>query len=577
MPQPDPARSRAVLIGVDAYREPPLHPLPSVAAGVWRLKELLTDPAVWGLPHGHCEVLPNPGSSDEILHTVYEAARAATDTLVVYFAGHGRLVGGTDLRLMLPAAHPGALYGAVRYSDLRRVLLEERRAANQVVILDCCYSGAAVEETMGGAEEITDRVAVERSYLMTSCAAQEAAFAPHGETYPAFTGALIRAVARGVPGAPDPLPMRDLFVQVRQALNARGLPEPKDLATGVGHEITLVRNRGGRGARPLPPAGWQRRFRALCQAAATAAVVLAATSPARLPPTPPADDRPPAIDYRAADPCALTDPAGLGRFGRAGQDPAYGGFERCDVLVERADGAEIDVMVGFEHGQERSPAGARGGIAVVRQPAASDRCVRELLPDGDDVTVTVLAKTGDSTTAPLCEMADAAIVYAAEALSKGLAEGRLPARPETFPADSLFRTDACTLLDGAALEAVPGVDADDPDTGFGNWSCTWWSTTSHLQVALRFDRGRPPMAGEGTPTRVRGRRAFVQPELDDADMCQVRVVQRTYSAGPDRPLAETLDIAIRGDGDRPVAALCRLAQDLADTAAAGLPGVRAER
>ncbi|MEU4655301.1 caspase family protein [Streptomyces sp. NPDC023723] len=585
MPQPDPARSRAVLIGVNEYEQPLLHSLPSVAPGVRRLAELLTDPTVWGLSEKHCVELPNPATSDEVLKAVCAAARAATDTLLVYFAGHGHLIGGTDLRLMLPTAHPGALYGAVKYGDLRRVLLEERRAENQVVILDCCYSGAAVDERMGGAEDFVDGVGVDRSYLMTSCAAQEASFAPRGEMYPAFTGALIRAIGRGVPGAPDPLPMRDLFVHVRRALNARGLPEPRDLATGVGHEIALVRNRGKDRPVPgdapaLPPPGWKRRLR---RVAATAAIAVTATSSAHLTPGNGVADGIPrdlravsrAVDYHDADPCALTDPAGLGRFGRAGQDAAYGGFERCDVLVEGEDGDEIDVMVGFDKGQEPPTRGVekRDGITVVKQPAESDRCVRELLPDGDDITVTVLAKTGGSTTAPLCEIADAATGHALTALRKGLENGGLPARPETFPDDSLFRTDACALLNGAALEAVPGVDAADPDAGFGNWSCTWWSPTGHLQVDLRFDRGQSPTAGDGTPTSVQGRRAFVQPEADDENMCQVRVVQRTYSDGPDRPLAETLDVAVRGDENPSTDALCALANQLADASASGLPPV----
>ncbi|MDQ0776790.1 hypothetical protein QF026_005256 [Streptomyces aurantiacus] len=599
MPQSDPATSRAVLIGVGTYQDASLEALPSVVPGMRRLKELLTDHTVWGLRPEHCVVLDDPDTSDEVLRTVCEAARSATDTLLVCFAGHGRLADGGDLCLMLPSAHPDGLFGAVKYRELRRALLTERRADNQVVILDCCYSGAAITGRMGGAEDFAHRAIVERTYLMTACAAQEESYAPPGEPYPAFTGALIDTVVGGIPGGPDPLPMQDVFTHVQKALRARDLPEPKDQATGVGHEIALVRNRLADGRlpalrpplpprfppplplppplRPPPPLPPPPRSWWVSLAAGLAVVVLvtaaAVVSRNLVADTPP--DGPAVGDHRSADPCALVDPTVLGRFGRAEKDAIYGGYERCDVLVERRGGDEIDVMIGFDNGQERPSATGgttKDGVTVVKLPSESDRCTRELLPDGDDVTVTVTAKTGDSTSAPLCDMADAAAGHASDVLS----EGELARRSQTFPKDSLFESDACTLLNATALEAVPGIDANDPDIGFSNWSCEWWSTTSHLQLGVRFDRGMAPTAAEGTPTRIEGRRAFVQPEADGDDMCRVLVVQRTFAddRDRDRTLAETLDVTVRGNADRTTDELCRLTRKLAEAAAVNLPPTR---
>ncbi|MFD0315772.1 caspase family protein [Streptomyces flavalbus] len=593
MTQSDPRGSRAVLIGVSGYRgagrgAPGLDPLPSVAGGVRRLKELLTDPAVWGLRDEHCVALLDPASSDDVLRAVCDAAREATDALLVYFAGHGWPVGGSDLCLMLPTAHPDGLYGAVRYRDLRRVLVDERRARDQVVVLDCCFSGAAVTGSMGGgAGDLARHAAVERTYLMTACAAQELAYAPPEEPYPAFTGELVRTIARGVPDGPDPLPMRDVFVQVRDALRATGRQEPQDLATGVGHEIALVRNRAGDPGIPDEAAVTVRPVRRAVswravprravswRAAGWSAAVTLAAGVLVLPLLPgwlgdSAGERPPPIDA-SADPCALAAPAALGRFGKTTLDAAYGGFDRCDVLVERADGDEVDVLVEFDAGQERptaAAAGSTGRVTVVRLPGESDACTRHLLPEGEDTTVRVEAKTYDDGPHPLCAMADTAVRHAVDVLNKG----EVPRRTKGFPSDSLFHENACGLLDAAALEAVPGVDANDPDPGFADWVCKYFSTTSHLQLDVRFDRGQPPsVADGGTPTRLRGRRAFVQPEADGADTCRVRLVQRTY-ADPTHPeLAETLDVTLRGDDDRSPADLCRLATRLADAATANLP------
>lgn len=60
---PDPATSRAVLIGVHDYEHLP--PLESVKNNLNRLRDALTDPELWGLPKEHCKVLPQPlGSVD---------------------------------------------------------------------------------------------------------------------------------------------------------------------------------------------------------------------------------------------------------------------------------------------------------------------------------------------------------------------------------------------------------------------------------------------------------------------------------------------------------------------------------
>ncbi|GAA4811607.1 caspase family protein [Streptomyces ziwulingensis] len=604
MHQADPRASRAVLIGVGGYQE--LSRLPTVGPGARRLKRLLTDPALWGLPDKHCVVLSDPVSSDQVLKAVRAAARAATDTLVVYFAGHGTLAADGDLCLMLPKAPADGLYGVVRYRDLREILLSDRRARNQVMVLDCCHSGAVVTGYMGPGSmaELADRTVIDRTYLMTACTKYESSYAPPDESYPAFTGELIRTLERGVPGAPDPMPMADVFAPVREALRAKNRPDPQDRATGLGHEIALLRNRaagptpaGVRAAapaRPAPPGPpvsdrrhghrmrsprgplgpWRlpRRGTRWRWAALVAVVVpAAAMTSVWLEHTPDTGSR--FGDHRDADPCALTSPAALERFGPAEQDAAYGNFDRCDVLVRRPGGDEVDVLVDLDSGQEPVTAAARteGRVKVVEKPAESDACVRLLLPaDDDDVTVAVVSKTEDDESAPLCEIADAAADHAVAVLNKG----KLPRRTTAFPEDSTFHSDACALLDAEALEAVPGVDASAPTPDFGNWNCKFWSTTSHLQVDLRFDRGPSPTAADGTPTRIRGRQAFVQPEADGENTVRVRVVQRTYSAGPQRSLAETLDVTVRGDGDQPVDRLRTLATRLADSAAAELPTPR---
>src|SRR5690606_14386769 len=144
---PDPDRTRVVLIGADEYRNFP--GLPAVRNNLARLAELFTAPHAGGLPAGHCVTVRNPADRDDVLDAVCRAASEATDTLVVYFAGHGMRSPDGSLYLALGHSEQGRrFYKSVAFSDLRTEVLEGA-APRKVVILDCCYSGAALEGYMG--------------------------------------------------------------------------------------------------------------------------------------------------------------------------------------------------------------------------------------------------------------------------------------------------------------------------------------------------------------------------------------------------------------------------------------------
>ncbi|MFE2869290.1 caspase family protein [Embleya sp. NPDC059259] len=141
---PDPRTGRAVLIGVDTYTD--LESLPSVAAGVRRLAELLCDPRVWGLPHDRITVLGSAATATDVRNAIVNAGRDCTGTLVLYFAGHGlRSRDGVQLHLALRDAddgHPDI--GNLTYRSVRDVLNHAaHRTSSRIVLLDCCYSGLA--------------------------------------------------------------------------------------------------------------------------------------------------------------------------------------------------------------------------------------------------------------------------------------------------------------------------------------------------------------------------------------------------------------------------------------------------
>ncbi|MBM7773430.1 hypothetical protein JOD54_003634 [Actinokineospora baliensis] len=130
---PDPARSRAVLIGVGDYKNLPA--LPTATAALGGLHSVLTSPD--GLALSHCAVLANPTSAAEIVRVLDQAAAEAEDLLLVHCAGrvlteeggtpHLATV-GTDGRYLATTALPLA--------EIRRIL-RRCQASRRVLLLDC--------------------------------------------------------------------------------------------------------------------------------------------------------------------------------------------------------------------------------------------------------------------------------------------------------------------------------------------------------------------------------------------------------------------------------------------------------
>lgn len=240
---PDLRGSRAVFVGIDAYTG--MSPLPATAGGTRRLSELLRD--LWGLPDSHVTVLGAAASGQEILSAVRDAARATSDTLVVYFAGHGlRDLDGANLYLCLADADPEyPQVGTLAYRDLRLVLRQAgAKARYRLTVLDCCFSGLAGAMSPHGvatraelAEVLHEAPTPESDpsedygdVVLTSAPHDRQSFVRPGAEYPEATGELIKILEHGIPGAGPELSVALAWRRVRMRLLARGSPSPQQFA-----------------------------------------------------------------------------------------------------------------------------------------------------------------------------------------------------------------------------------------------------------------------------------------------------------------------------------------------------------
>ncbi|MEU3414092.1 PQQ-binding-like beta-propeller repeat protein [Streptomyces sp. NPDC006658] len=250
---PDPDRSVALLVGVHTYAH--LDDLPAVSGNLKGLREALTDAEVWGLPADRCTVLSQPDSAGQVLDAVRRSVERAEDTLFVYYAGHGLTDPYTDeLYLALPDSDREREYTALRYEYLRRAVLDPAGGVRRtVVVLDCCYSGRALVGRMSASDHVADHAMVEGTCLLTASAETRTALSPPGEPYTAFTGELISALVKGIPGAPDPIDMDSLYRHLYRTLAAKARPLPQQRNRNTGGLIALGRNRAA--APPAPPPG----------------------------------------------------------------------------------------------------------------------------------------------------------------------------------------------------------------------------------------------------------------------------------------------------------------------------------
>ncbi|MFD6622741.1 caspase family protein [Streptomyces diastaticus] len=214
---PDPSGTRIVLIGAGRFNE--LHQLPATRRNVEDLADLIT--AAWNLPVANCTVLRDPASPRDLSRAVEEAAKEATDTLLVYYAGHGLIDWSGHFHLAVRSSERESVHDtAVPYAWVKEHV-EKSRAERRIVILDCCYAARAF-----GLQSDSALFEVAGTYVLAAASETATAVSPPGEEFTAFTGALLTVLRNGVPGLPRYLDLDSIFRRLSKELTLSNRPQP---------------------------------------------------------------------------------------------------------------------------------------------------------------------------------------------------------------------------------------------------------------------------------------------------------------------------------------------------------------
>jgi CHAT domain-containing protein/caspase domain-containing protein len=232
-----PQTTLAVVLGASAFpRKPKLASGPSFLQSASEFRAYLLDEEDgFGLPKDNLfDRFDSEASSTdqlEALEQFLSERRKALDAagnpardLIIYYLGHGAFDQGRDYFLAIQKTREGGEgASSIRMRDLAQSIRNEAGGLRRYLILDCCFSGAAYKELMGGPSEaarvqIAEVLPVTGTSLLCSSSSRDVSMAPEGASYTMFSGALLQVLRQGVPRSSKPISLATLGEEVRTVI-----------------------------------------------------------------------------------------------------------------------------------------------------------------------------------------------------------------------------------------------------------------------------------------------------------------------------------------------------------------------
>ncbi|MGF1515677.1 MAG: caspase domain-containing protein, partial [Elainellaceae cyanobacterium] len=172
----------ALLVGVSEYGEG-YQPLPGTATDLKRMRQVLGKREMGGFA---VEMLPNPNAQQlrEKMERFF-GDRSKEDVLLFYFSGHGALDPYVGNQLYLSTRETRkdnkrlVESSAVEAARLHRYLVNSK-SQQKVVILDCCFSGAAANLLKGEGAVNLQQLKARGTVMLASCSAFEVSYQTKG-------------------------------------------------------------------------------------------------------------------------------------------------------------------------------------------------------------------------------------------------------------------------------------------------------------------------------------------------------------------------------------------------------------
>lgn len=240
----DPELARIILVGTSRFPKDPenLPNIPGVVCNVVDFERLLLDTALTGIPTKNVTRLLDEPSITTIQEAVADACSEAQDLLLFYYTGHGLISKKGGLLLTVPGSTlVNSSANCVHWATLKEFVLSSP-ATNKLIVLDCCFSGRALDFMGPDDEVIRESLNTKGAVVLTSSARTEPSLAPAGERRTAFTGALLQLLEDGLDNGRPVISVNEAFAGAQQAVTSRGFPEPRSVASDNATDLNLARN-----------------------------------------------------------------------------------------------------------------------------------------------------------------------------------------------------------------------------------------------------------------------------------------------------------------------------------------------
>ncbi|MEC4814550.1 MAG: SUMF1/EgtB/PvdO family nonheme iron enzyme [Scytonema sp. PMC 1069.18] len=196
-------RKIALLIGVSEY-EPGLKTLPAAIKDVEAMQRVLANPEMGGFAVADITVLKNPQRQDMAYAIEHLFANLQKeDLLLFYFSGHGIKDERGKLYLSTRSTHKqnGRL---IKSSAVAANFLHENindsKSQRQVIILDCCFSGAIAQGLTvkdDGSVDIQTQLGGKGRAILTSSTSTQYSFEQEGSELSIYTRYLVEGIEKG--------------------------------------------------------------------------------------------------------------------------------------------------------------------------------------------------------------------------------------------------------------------------------------------------------------------------------------------------------------------------------------------
>ena len=238
--------SAAVLVGTWTYTAFPS--VPAAQNSLNRMKTLLTsDLCRW--PEDRVYVYGDAPHLQDLNTEIAQKFESIRDVALFYYVGHGMPDEEDQLCLTLPGTRQEPNLRQVTslgFKEIRRAL-RYSNAKTKIVILDCCFSGLAIQRN--GVLSSADVLAMTSgtgAIVITASGAYNTAWfeqsddqaVPH--TY--FTRYLAETVENGIAGMPPYLTLKDIYEDLSERLRRDSLPSPMSNVRDHAGNFPFARN-----------------------------------------------------------------------------------------------------------------------------------------------------------------------------------------------------------------------------------------------------------------------------------------------------------------------------------------------